>query len=68
MVEQLRAEIRTVQHHLVLAEQDGLDYEAHLHRAHLTTLFEAAVRRGIDVTAEFERSGAPPDPTRPELL
>lgn len=49
-------QIQTNQRNLALAEQAGLPYEAHLHRARLEDLVDMAARYGIDVTSWVDRS------------
>lgn len=58
MIEELYAQIDAVRHDLGRAEQAGLAYEAHLHRARLADLTDIAARHGIDLTAGIDRSGA----------
>ncbi len=50
MIGELHTQIVTCQHNLALAEQAGLPYEAHLHRARLEDLKDLAARHGIDVS------------------
>lgn len=50
VIDELRAQIETAQRGLVAAEQAGLPYEAHLHRARVQDLLEMAARHGIDAS------------------
>ncbi|MDT7652898.1 MAG: hypothetical protein QOI36_4304 [Pseudonocardiales bacterium] len=51
VIGELHTQIVTSQHNLDLAQQAGLPYEAHQHRARLEDLMDMAARHGIDVTA-----------------
>jgi hypothetical protein len=51
MIGELRTQIETVQHNLLLASEAGLPYEAHLHRARLQDLMDIAARHNVDVSA-----------------
>lgn len=47
----LRGQVSDVQHKLALAQQAGLEYEAHLHGARIQDLLDLGVRHGIDTGA-----------------
>ena len=59
MIGELHTQIVTCQHSLALAQQAGLSYEAHLHRARLEDLMDMAARHGIDVSAWIDPSMQP---------
>lgn len=50
MIGELRTQIETVQHNLLLASEAGLPYEAQLHRARLQDLIDIAARHNVDVS------------------
>ena len=56
MIEELRAQIASVQRNLALARNAGLPYEMALHRARLDDLIAVASRNGVDTTAWVDRS------------
>lgn len=55
MIGELRRQIETVQHNLVLAREAGLLYEAHLHHARLQDLIDIAARHNIDTSTWVDR-------------
>jgi hypothetical protein len=59
VIGELHTQIVTCQHNLALAQQAGLPYEVHLHRARLEDLMDMAARHGIDVSAWIDRSLLP---------
>ena len=59
MIGELHTQIATCQHNLALAQQAGLTYEAHLHRARLEDLRDLAARHGIDVSPWIDHSMLP---------
>ena len=65
VIDELRAQIETAQRGLVLAEQAGLPYEAHLQRARVQDLLEMAARHGIDATGWVADRSLLPAAARP---
>lgn len=63
MIGELHNQIVACQHNLTLAQQAGLSYEAHLHRARLDDLKDRAARHGIDVSAWLDQSLPPLEPS-----
>lgn len=55
VIGELRRQIETVQHNLVLAREAGLLYEAHLHHARLQDLIDIAARHNIDTSTWVDR-------------
>jgi hypothetical protein len=56
VIEELRTQIKAVQHQLLIADRAGQAREAYLYRARLQDLMDIAARHGIDVTAWVDQS------------
>jgi hypothetical protein len=56
VIEELRTQIKAVQHQLLIADRADQAREAYLYRARLQDLMDIAARHGIDVTAWVDQS------------